>query len=436
MYSLLSFDAEHLWHPYAALKNTPARFLAASSKGTRIRTAEGLELIDAVSSWWCVAHGHGAPEIVEAIRRQSEKMCHVMFGGFTHEPAIELGQRLVNFLPKGLDKIFFADSGSIAVECAAKMAVQYQYAQGHSERSKLVALKGGYHGDTAGAMALSDPDGMHVLFRGIMPRHYFAERPNSRADGAWDDADFESMEKVVAEHEREIAAVICEPVFQGGNGMWLYHPNYLKRLRKLCDEKGILLILDEIASGFYRTGPRFAMEHAGILPDILCIGKALTGGCITMAACVASERVADAITNSKISAFMHGPTYMANPLACAAGNASLSLFESRDYLSAVARIERRLRENLLPLKNLENAADVRVLGAIGVLELKAKPSAEDVLRVIRKTGVWLRPFCNYVYAMPPFIATDAELDRICEAIRLVGECEPAPVMAGEDEFHE
>ncbi len=436
MDSLLSFDAEHLWHPYAALKNTPARFLATSSKGTRIRTAEGLELIDAVSSWWCVAHGHGAPEIVEAIRRQSEKMCHVMFGGFTHEPAIELGQRLVNFLPKGLDKIFFADSGSIAVECAAKMAVQYQYAQGHSERSKLVALKGGYHGDTAGAMALSDPDGMHVLFRGIMPRHYFAERPNSRADGAWDDADFESMEKVVAEHEREIAAVICEPVFQGGNGMWLYHPNYLKRLRKLCDEKGILLILDEIASGFYRTGPRFAMEHAGILPDILCIGKALTGGCITMAACVASERVADAITNSKISAFMHGPTYMANPLACAAGNASLSLFESRDYLSAVARIERRLRENLLPLKNLENAADVRVLGAIGVLELKAKPSAEDVLRVIRETGVWLRPFCNYVYAMPPFIATDAELDRICEAIRLVGECEPAPVMAGEDEFHE
>ncbi len=433
---LLSFDAEHLWHPYASLKNMPARFLATSAKGTRIRTAEGLELIDAVSSWWCVAHGHNAPEIVEAIRRQSEKMCHVMFGGFTHEPAIELGQRLVGFLPKGLDRIFFADSGSIAVECAAKMAVQYQYAQGHAERSKLVALKGGYHGDTAGAMALSDPDGMHVLFRGIMPRHYFAERPNSRADGAWDDADFASMEKVVSEHEREIAAVICEPVFQGGNGMWLYHPNYLKRLRKLCDEKGIILILDEIASGFYRTGPRFAMEHAGILPDILCVGKALTGGCITMAACVASEHVADAITNSRISAFMHGPTYMANPLACAAGIASLSLFESRDYLSEVARIEKRLKENLLPLKDLENAADVRVLGAIGVLELKAKPSAEDILRVIRETGVWLRPFCNYVYTMPPFITTNAELDRICEAIRLIGECEPATLVAGEDEFHE
>lgn len=436
MKDLLSFDAEHLWHPYAALKNTPARFLATSAKGTRIRTADGLELIDAVSSWWCVAHGHNAPEIVEAIRRQSEKMCHVMFGGFTHEPAIELGQRLKGFLPKGLDRIFFADSGSIAVECAAKMAVQYQYAQGHAERSKLVALKGGYHGDTAGAMALSDPDGMHVLFRGIMPRHYFADRPNSRMDGAWDEADFESMERVVSEHEREIAAVICEPVFQGGNGMWLYHPNYLKRLRKLCDERGILLILDEIASGFYRTGPRFAMEHAGILPDILCVGKALTGGCITMAACVASERVAETITSSKISAFMHGPTYMANPLACAAGIASLSLFESRDYLSAVARIEKRLKESLLPLRNLENAADVRVLGAIGVLELKAKPSAEDILRVIRETGVWLRPFCNYVYTMPPFITTDAELDRIVEAIRRIGECEGAPVMAGEDEFHE
>lgn len=436
MDKLLAFDAEHLWHPYASLRNTPARFLAASAKGTRIRTADGLELIDAVSSWWCVAHGHNAPEIVEAIRRQSEKMCHVMFGGFTHEPAIELGERLVHFLPKGLDRIFYADSGSIAVECAAKMAVQYQYAQGHAERSKLVALKGGYHGDTAGAMALSDPDGMHVLFRGIMPKHYFAERPNCRADGAWDDSDFESMEKVVAEHEREIAAVICEPVFQGGNGMWLYHPGYLKRLRKLCDEKGILLILDEIASGFYRTGPRFAMEHAEILPDILCVGKALTGGSITMAACVASEHVAEAITNSKISAFMHGPTYMANPLACAAGIASLSLFESRDYRSAVARIEKRLKENLLPLRTLENAADVRVLGAIGVLELKAKPSSEEILRVIRETGVWLRPFCNYVYTMPPFITTDAELDRICEAIRLIGECEPAPAIEGDDEFHE
>lgn len=432
----LQFDGEHLWHPYAALKNTPARFLAKEAHGTTIETADGLKLIDAVSSWWCMAHGHNAPEIVQAIQKQSEKMCHVMFGGFTHEPAIELGEKLVKFLPQGLNKIFFADSGSIAVECAAKMAVQYQYAKGHPEKCKLVALKGGYHGDTAGAMALSDPDGMHVLFRGIMPQHYFAERPNCRADGPWDDADFASMEKVVAEHEREIAAVICEPVFQGGNGMWLYNANYLKRLRKLCDEKGILLILDEIASGFFRTGPRFAMEHAEILPDIMCIGKALTGGSITMAACVASEMVAETITDSKISAFMHGPTYMANPLACAAGIASLSLFESRDYASSVKRIEARLKRNLEPLRSLENVADVRVLGAIGVLELKAKPSAEDILKVIRETGVWLRPFCNYVYTMPPLVTTDAEIDRICEAIKRIGECEPAPVVEGDDEFHE
>ena len=432
----LQFDGEHLWHPYAALKNTPARFLAKEAHGTTIETADGLKLIDAVSSWWCMAHGHNAPEIVQAIQKQSEKMCHVMFGGFTHEPAIELGEKLVKFLPQGLNKIFFADSGSIAVECAAKMAVQYQYAKGHPEKCKLVALKGGYHGDTAGAMALSDPDGMHVLFRGIMPQHYFAERPNCRADGSWDDADFASMENVVAEHEREIAAVICEPVFQGGNGMWLYNANYLKRLRKLCDEKGILLILDEIASGFFRTGPRFAMEHAEILPDIMCIGKALTGGSITMAACVASEMVAETITDSKISAFMHGPTYMANPLACAAGIASLSLFESRDYASSVKRIEARLKRNLEPLRSLENAADVRVLGAIGVLELKAKPSAEDILKVIRETGVWLRPFCNYVYTMPPLVTTDAEIDRICEAIKRIGECEPAPVVEGDDEFHE
>ena len=436
MKEILQFDNEYLWHPYAALRKTPARFLALSAKGTKIQTAEGLELIDAVSSWWCMAHGHNAPEIVEAIQAQSRKMCHVMFGGFTHEPAIELGEKLVSFLPKGLNKIFYADSGSIAVECAAKMAVQYQYAKGHPEKCKLVALKGGYHGDTAGAMALSDPDGMHMLFRGIMPQHYFAERPCSRADGAFDEADFKSMEKIVALHEKEIAAVICAPVFQGGNGMWLYHAEYLKRLRKLCDEKGILLIFDEIAAGFYRTGPRFAMEHAGVLPDIVCIGKALTGGSITLAACVASEMVAETITESKISAFMHGPTYMANPLACAAGIASLNLFANRDYRSEVARIEKRLKQNLLPLRNLENAKDVRVLGAIGVLELNAKPSAEDVLKIIRNTGIWLRPFCNYVYTMPPLITTDTEVDRICEAIRLIGECEPQPSSDGDDEFHE
>ena len=447
--SLLAFDAEHLWHPYAALKNTPARFLAKSAQGTRIETADGLSLIDAVSSWWCVAHGHNAPEITEAIRKQSEKLSHVMFGGFTHEPAIELGEKLVNFLPKGLNKIFYADSGSIAVECAAKMAVQYQFALGKPERCKLVALKGGYHGDTAGAMALSDPDGMHTLFRGIMPHHYFAERPNCRADEPWNDSDFESMERVVAEHEKEIAAVICEPVFQGGNGMWLYNAGYLKRLRKLCDEKGILLIFDEIAAGFFRTGPKWGMDHtkcadgncaksamdcAGILPDIMTIGKALTGGHITMAACIASEMVADTITNSKISAFMHGPTYMANPLACAAGIASLNLFESRDYAKNVARIENRLRANLEPLRNLENAADVRVLGAIGCLELKAIPTSDDILRVIRETGVWLRPFCNYVYTMPPLITSDKEIDQICEAIKMIGQCEPGPV--SDDEFHE
>ncbi len=438
----LAFDAEHLWHPYAALKNTPARFLAKSAHGTRIETADGLSLIDAVSSWWCVAHGHNAPEITEAICKQSEKLSHVMFGGFTHEPAIELGEKLVSFLPKGLNKIFYADSGSIAVECAAKMAVQYQYALGRPERCKLVALKGGYHGDTAGAMALSDPDGMHTLFRGIMPHHYFAERPNCRADEPWNDSDFESMERVVAEHEKEIAAVICEPVFQGGNGMWLYNAGYLKRLRKLCDEKGILLIFDEIAAGFYRTGPKWGMDHtksadgncADVLPDIMTIGKALTGGHITMAACVASEMVADSITNSKISAFMHGPTYMANPLACAAGIASLNLFESRDYQTRVKQIESRLRTNLEPLRNLENAADVRVLGAIGCLELKAIPTSEDILKVIRETGVWLRPFCNYVYTMPPLITSDKEIDQICEAIKMIGQCEPGPV--NDDEFHE
>lgn len=430
----LAFDSEYIWHPYASLHNTPARFLVKSANGTEIETAEGFKLIDAVSSWWCVAHGHNAPEICEAIRAQTEKFNHVMFAGFTHEPAIELAERLKKFLPGNLNRIFFADSGSIAVECAVKMAVQYQVVCGHPERCKMAALKGGYHGDTAGAMALSDPDGMHVLFQGIMPKHYFAEQPRSRFDGEFLEGDFSSMEELVAKHRHELAAVICEPVFQGGNAMWLYHPEYLRRLRKLCDENGILLIFDEIASGFYRTGPRFAQEHAGVLPDIMCIGKALTGGAITMAAAVAADHVAAAISNGRPSAFMHGPTYMANPLACAAGVASLKLFETRNYAAQVKRIEKRLHDNLFALQNLENVADVRVLGAIGAMELKGMPSSDDILRVVKETGVWLRPFCNYLYTMPPLITTDNELDRITEAMKLVAECEPLPL--SDDEFHE
>ncbi|MGN0846180.1 MAG: aminotransferase class III-fold pyridoxal phosphate-dependent enzyme, partial [Kiritimatiellia bacterium] len=284
----LEYDRAHIWHPYASLGNPPPVQYAKSASGVEIELADGAKLLDAVSSWWCVAHGHNHPVIVEAIRRQSEKLCHVMFGGFTHDPAIELAERLAAFAPPGLDRVFFADSGSISVEVAAKMAVQYQTALGHPERNKLVALKGGYHGDTSLCMALSDPDGMHTLFRGIMTRHFFAEKPTIPTAGVWDPADAASLRRLVDEHRGEIAALVCEPVFQAANAMNFYHPEYLREMRRLCDEYGLLLIFDEIAAGCYRTGPRWAHGRAGITPDIMTVGKALTGGHLTLAATLAT----------------------------------------------------------------------------------------------------------------------------------------------------
>lgn len=431
----LAFDRSHIWHPYASIGNPPPVNFAVSAKGTQITLADGSELTDAVSSWWCVAHGHDHPAIVKAIREQAEKMTHVMFAGFTHGPAVELAERLCGFLPAGLDKIFFADSGSIAVEVAAKMAVQYQHAKGFGKKCKLVALKGAYHGDTAGAMALSDPDGMHVLFRGIMPHHYFAEKPRTPFAGRWDASDTESLERTVAEHGDEIAAVICEPIFQGGNAMWLYHANYLREIRRICTERGILMIADEIASGFYRTGKRFACEHAGVTPDIICVGKALTGGSITLAATVASESVADVISHGNPGAFMHGPTYMGNALACAAGVASLRLFAESDYAEKVKGIEKGLAAGLAPCRALPNVTDVRVLGAIGVVEVAGMPAPADIRRVIRETGVWLRPFGNYIYTMPPLITPPETVGKICRAMQALAQCEPGPE-TDDGGFHE
>ena len=430
----LAFDRTHVWHPYASLKDPPPVRLARAAKGVEIELADGRRLIDAVSSWWCAAHGHNHPVLVEAIRRQSEKMCHVMFGGFTHGPAIELAERLTTLTPPGLDRVFFADSGSISVEVAAKMAVQYQRAKGRSRRAKLVALKGGYHGDTSLAMALSDPDGMHVLFRDIMTRHFFAEKPSVPFGGEWDAADFASMLHVVEEHEDEIAAVICEPVFQAANAMNFYHPQYLRELRRLCDEKGILLIFDEIAAGFHRTGPRWAQDHAGVAPDVMTVGKALTGGHVTLAATIASGEVAETISNGTPSAFMHGPTYMANPLACAAAIASLDLFAAADYAESVRKIEARFKSALAPLVQRPNVADVRVLGAVAVVETKRLPARADIERVIDEHGVWLRPFCDYVYAMPPLVSGMATIDRIAAAIADLAACPPGPPQDGD--FHE
>jgi len=427
------YDRRYIWHPYASLNNPPPVRFAKSSGGVEIELDDGRRLVDAVSSWWCMAHGHRHPAIVEAIARQAEKMPHVMFGGFTHGPAVELAERLAAIAPDGLDKVFFADSGSISVEVAVKMCLQYQHAKGRVRRTKMLSLKGGYHGDTACAMALSDPDGMHVLFAGMMPKHFFADKPSVPFGRHAQGADFKSIERMVSEHRDEIAGVICEPVFQAANAMSFYSTDYLARLRELCDENDIVLVFDEIAAGFYRTGPLWAAREA--VPDVMTVGKALTGGHVTLAATLASSRVADVISNGTPSAFMHGPTYMANPIACAAACASLDLFASSDYSAKVARIERELREGLAPLKSLPNVRDVRILGAAGVVEVEGMPVRSDIDRVIDEHGVWLRPFCNYIYTMPPLITGTDDIGRIIGAIADLAACPPGPPPSDSD-FHE
>ena len=432
----IDYDRARIWHPYAPLgPSAPRVRMADRAAGLEIVLDDGRRLIDAVSSWWCVAHGHRHPAIVEAMHRQAEKLPHVMFGGFTHEPAVELARRLAEIAPPRLDRVFFADSGSISVEAAAKMAVQYQNALGRPERNRLLALKGGYHGDTSLCMALSDPDGMHVLFKGLMTRHFFAERPRIPTDGVWDLSDADSLRRVMTEHGNEIAAIICEPIFQAANAMNFYHPGYLREMRRLCDETGVLLIFDEIAAGLYRTGPRWAHERSGIAPDIMTVGKALTGGHVTLAATLASARVAETISAGRPSAFMHGPTYMANPIACAAACASLDLFAASDYSARVSEIEKAFREGLAGVERLENVADVRILGAAAVVELKGMPSREALDDVIDTHGVWLRPFANFAYAMPPLVSDVATVRRICGALADLASREPAPE-GNDGDFHE
>ena len=431
----LEYDRSFIWHPYASLKAPPPVRLARSASGVEIELSDGRRLIDAVSSWWCVAHGHNHPAIVEAIRRQSEKMCHVMFGGFTHEPAIALAQKLAAFAPAGLDRVFFADSGSISVEVAAKMAIQHHAALGHPERRRILALKGGYHGDTSLCMALSDPDGMHTLFKGLMTSHLFADKPSCPFGEDWKPACAQSLANAIDAHGSEIAAVICEPILQAANAMNFYHPSYLREMRRLCDESGALLIFDEIAAGIHRTGPRWAQDHAAVAPDIMTVGKALTGGHMTLAATLASARVADTISNGRPSAFMHGPTFMANPLACAAASASLDLFAAGDYAANARRIEGWFSSRLRTIKDLPNVADVRILGAVAVVETRRLPSQADISDVIDRHGVWLRPFCNFIYSMPPLVSDEQTIDRISSAIADLAS-RPPDATPMDPDFHE
>jgi len=427
---MLEYDREYVWHPYASLANPPPVRLAAGANGCEIVLADGRRLVDGVSSWWCQAHGYNHPAITAAIRAQSEKLCHVMFGGFTHAPAVELARKLGEMAPAGLDRVFFADSGSISVEVAVKMATQYQHAKKRPGRAKMLSLKGGYHGDTACAMALSDPDGMHTLFAGMMPRHFFADKPASPAC-------FDSIREMAARHKDEIAGIICEPVLQAANAMNIYGPEYLRELRRIADEYDFVLVFDEIATGLHRLGPRWACELAGVAPDVMTVGKALTGGHMTLAATIASERVAATISNGTPSAFMHGPTYMANPLACAAALASLELFENGGYEAKTTEIARQLAERLEAARALPNVADVRTIGAVGIIETKALPARGDIERVIDSHGVWLRPFSNFIYTMPPLVSSQREIARICDAMLDLASAPPGSAPApGEGDFHE
>ena len=387
-----------------------------SAEGVRLRLADGRELVDGMSSWWSAIHGYRHPALDAAVRDQLERMAHVMFGGLTHEPAIRLAERLVAITPDGLERVFFADSGSVSVEVAIKMALQYQRAVGKPERTRLLTWRGGYHGDTFGAMAVCDPvGGMHSLFTGVLAEHVFAERPPDGFERPLDEAWAAGVTELVATHARELAAVIVEPVVQGAGGMRFHSPACVALLRRLCDEYGLLLILDEIATGFGRTGALFACEHAAISPDIMCVGKALTGGYLTLAATLCTAEVAHAISTGEGKALMHGPTYMANPLACATALASLDLLADGRWREDVTRIERVLRDGLAPARELSGVADVRVLGAIGVVQLDHEVDIAAATNAAVAQGVWLRPFRDLIYTMPPYVIGGDDLARVSEA---------------------
>lgn len=418
------YDMRHIWHPYSSMKNPPVPRLVESAGGVRLRLAGGAELIDGMSSWWAVVHGYNNPHINAAVRAQLSKMSHVMFGGLTHEPAATLARRLVDMTPPRLQRVFFCDSGSVAVEVAMKMSLQYWHALGRPEKNKFATALGGYHGDTWHAMSVCDPvGGMHSMFAGGLPASFFAPRPEPAFGADWEPSSFAALEGILRAHADEIAAFVIEPIVQGAGGMRFYHPEYLRRLRALCDELSILLVLDEIATGFGRSGKMFACEYSGIEPDIMCLGKALTGGYVSFAATLASDAVADAISEGVPGLFMHGPTFMGNPLACAAANASLDLIGRGGLLERIREIEKILSDGLAPLRGSEKVADVRALGAIGVVELKKAVDMEKFQDALARRGVWLRPFGRLLYAMPPYVISDADLKTVARAmVETVEEC--------------
>ncbi len=414
---LLTSDRNHIWHPYSAMNSDLPIFPVESANGVRIKLIDGRELIDGMSSWWCVIHGYNHPEMNAALTHQLERMAHVMFGGLTHEPAVKLAEKLIAITPEPLQSVFFADSGSVSVEVAMKMAIQYWHASGQPHKQKFLTIRYGYHGDTFGAMSVTDPvNGMHSLFADVLAQHYFVDAPSCRFGDACKHEDIAQLQQQLENNNKTIAAVILEPIVQGAGGMRFYSADYLARVGQLCSDYDVLLILDEIATGFGRTGKLFACEHADIAPDIMCIGKSLTGGYMTLAATLTTEKISETISTGEPGVFMHGPTFMANPLACTAANTSIELLLDSPWQTNIANIEKGLLKGLRPCVQLNNVKEVRVLGAIGVVELHEPVDMRTMQPMFVDAGVWVRPFGRLVYLMPPYIIGESDLDTLTNAI--------------------